>query len=120
MVWAAVCGNVEAVETLLNVNDGGTSSEGETRKVAVECIKHETVDDGVTSSAKHEGGEAGATQEEGVNHQGIPQGHTKGGDEATGKEKVLQPLHAAAIVGSDKVCHVLLNSGAKVAREMED
>ena len=150
LVWAAICGNVEAVETLLNVNDGGTLSkeqgEGENdvrdtssedqKSGAVKTTQNgEEVNDRDVPSEKQEKGGAeatevndgdnpsekqqerkeGATKDEGdlsTTDGGSPsEGQVIGGGE---KEEVFQPLHAAASVGSEKVCTVLINAGVKV------
>ena len=149
MVWAAVCGNVAAVEKLLNINDGGAPPEEQGEK-AIHQEKDDTFSkeqkEGVVkptqsseggndrgiSSEKQEKEGADATQNEVVNDGGAPseKQREKTGEEATPDEgdlgaadeeqvkgrieEVLQPLHAAASVGSEKVCTVLINAGAKV------
>ena len=159
MVWAAVCGNVAAVERLLSVNDGGAPSDEQDEK----ATHQESVDldtsqkkgvveptqsgEGVnndrgTPSEKPEKEEADATtQNEVANDGGTPSEEQQEttGEEATPddekdlsgatstdeeieeqekggveREEVLQPLHAAASVGSEGVCTTLINAGAKV------
>jgi hypothetical protein len=157
MVWAAVCGNVAAVEKLLNVNDGGAPSEEQEEKVSPpESVDLDAsqkngavhVDPAQSGnnyrgnpSEKRENGGADAAQDENevANDGGTPseKQQEKNGEEATppdegdsddgggaaneelmkggiDKEEILQPLHAAASVGSEKVCTTLINAGAKV------
>lgn len=146
MVWAAVCGNVAAVEKLLNVNDGGAPPEEQGEKAihrekvdirdtsSKDQEKGEGVNDRGTPSERREEGGSDATQNEVVNNGGIPseKQQEKTGEEATPdegelgatneeqvkggieKEEMLQALHAAASVGSEKVCTMLINAGAKV------
>lgn len=166
MVWAAVCGNVVAMEKLLNANDGGTpssekgekithvqqekvdlqhfSSKDQKKGAAEPTQGSEGVNDRGTPSDKQEkkGGVADIQNQEVVNNGGtpssekqekilnlgeevIPEGGDLGGSTTTDKEQakgdtciekeeVLQPLHAAASVGSEKVCTTLINAGARV------
>ena len=159
MVWAAVCGNVAAVERLLSVNDGGApSDEQEEKATHQESVDLDTSEkkgvveptqsgEGInnnnnrgTPSEKSKKEEADATtQNEVANDGGTPSEEQREttGEEATPddardlsgatdeeieeqekggikREEVLQPLHAAASVGSEGVCTTLINAGAKV------
>ena len=160
MVWAAVCGNVAAVERLLSVNDGGAPSDEQEEKATYQgsvdldtsekkgVVEPTQSGEGInnnnrgTPSEKSEKEEADATtQNEVANDGGTPSEEQR---ETTGKEatvtpddekdlsgttdeeieerekggiereEVLQPLHAAASVGSEGVCTTLINAGAKV------
>ena len=116
----------------MNVNDGGTPSDEQEKEEKAkqgegvnnggilseehvkgeEATQNEGVNDGGTPSEGQEKEEA--TQVEGVNDGDTPSEGQEKGEETTEHEGVLQPIHAAASVGSEKVCLILIQAGAKV------
>lgn len=105
-------GAVESTQNDEEVNDSGVPSEKQ-EKGRAEATE---VNNGGTPSEQQQERNEGATEDEG------DLGTTDGGSPSEGqtiegrgeKEEVLQPLHAAASVGSEKVCTVLINAKAKV------
>ena len=99
----------------LNANDGGTENVGEENdKETQEGISGRSNSaDQLREEEKEKRNKSTPCDERDEERE---EEHKTGQDKSQ-QESVLQPLHAAASVGSEEVCVVLMDAGAKVARK---
>ena len=107
-------GEEDGKEAQLDTNDGGTETAGEEEEKEA---KSDTNDGGTSANEEEEENRNDNTPCDEKNGEKEQEGEHTNGEENRHQESVLQPLQAAASVGSDEVCLVLIKAGAKVIQQ---